>query len=154
MKRILLTSIIFLSFNAFGQITPEIRALNQKPQSILFIGNSYLYYNDSLHNHFKSMADERYPQFNGSSNVKSATIGGSRLKHHNVDRLTQPFAISSVKKFDLVILQGGSGEGLSDKMSAEIIAYSKDDQIAKAISKIILKELGDDFLQSLENSSI
>ena len=30
----------------------------------------------------------------------------------------------------------------------------KDDQIAKAISKIILKELGDDFLQSLENSSI
>ena len=30
----------------------------------------------------------------------------------------------------------------------------KDDQIAKAISEIILKELGDDFLQSLENSSI
>lgn len=30
----------------------------------------------------------------------------------------------------------------------------KDDQIAEAVSKIILKELGDDFIQSLENSSI
>ena len=29
----------------------------------------------------------------------------------------------------------------------------KDDQIAEAISKIIIKELGDDFLQSLEKSS-
>ena len=29
----------------------------------------------------------------------------------------------------------------------------KDDQIAEAISKIILKELGDDFLQSFEKSS-
>ena len=30
----------------------------------------------------------------------------------------------------------------------------KEDQIAEAVSKIILKELGDDFLHSLENSSI
>ena len=30
----------------------------------------------------------------------------------------------------------------------------KDDQIAKEVAEIILKELGDDFLQSLENSSI
>ena len=30
----------------------------------------------------------------------------------------------------------------------------KDDQIAEAVSKIILKELGDDFIQSLEKSSI
>ena len=30
----------------------------------------------------------------------------------------------------------------------------KDDLIAEAISKIIIKELGDDFLQSLENSSM
>ena len=115
MKRLLFISSLLLTINGWAGIEPEIKELNYPPKSVLFVGNSYLYYNDSLHNHFKSMADERYPQFNGSSNVKSATIGGSRLKHHNVDRLTQPFAISSVKKFDLVILQGGSGEGLSDK---------------------------------------
>ena len=30
----------------------------------------------------------------------------------------------------------------------------KDDQIAEAVAEIILKELGDDFIQSLENSPI
>ena len=29
---------------------------NHEPRTILFIGNSYLYYGDSLHNHFKRMA--------------------------------------------------------------------------------------------------
>ena len=28
---------------------------------VLFVGNSYLYYNDSLHNHVKRMAFERFP---------------------------------------------------------------------------------------------
>lgn len=97
-------------------LTPDITRLKQpRPQSVLFIGNSYLYYNDSLHNHFKRMANENYPGFEGSQNVKSSTIGGSRLKHHNLDHLLEPKAISSIKKFDLVILQGGSAEGLSKK---------------------------------------
>ena len=88
---------------------------NTSPEKILFIGNSYLYYNDSLHNHFKRMADEKYPGYEGSINVKSSTIGGSRLKHHNLDHLLKPKAISSISKFELVVLQGGSGEGLSKK---------------------------------------
>ena len=86
---------------------------NTNPQRILFIGNSYLYYNDSLHNHFKRIVEEKKPNYDGSSNVKSATIGGSRLKHHNLDHLLTPKAISLVEKFDLVILQGGSGESQS-----------------------------------------
>ena len=94
MKKILLTSLILFSFNTFGEIKPEIKALKDNPNSVLFIGNSYLYYNDSLHNHFKNMANERFAKFDGSKNVKSATIGGSRLKHHDVERLIQPLAIS------------------------------------------------------------
>tara|TARA_B110000438_G_scaffold294607_1_gene336282 strand:- start:311 stop:1093 length:783 start_codon:yes stop_codon:yes gene_type:complete len=85
------------------------------PENILFIGNSYLYYNDSLHNHFKRIVEERVPGYDGSSSIKSATIGGSRLKHHNLDHLLKPYAISNNDHFDLVILQGGSGESLSKK---------------------------------------
>ena len=97
-------------------VTPQISKLKHtSPKSVLFVGNSYLYYNDSLHNHFKRMADEKYPGYEGSVNVKSSTIGGSRLKHHNLDHLLKPKAISSINKFELVILQGGSGEGLSKK---------------------------------------
>ena len=32
---------------------------NTEPTRILFIGNSYLYYNDSLHNHLRRMAEEK-----------------------------------------------------------------------------------------------
>ena len=88
---------------------------NTSPERILFIGNSYLYYNDSLHNHFKRIVEEKNPNYDGSSNVKSSTIGGSRLKNHNLDYLLTAKAISSLEKFDLVILQGGSGESQSEE---------------------------------------
>ena len=108
---------MFVNYSSIADaVTPEIKKLKHtSPKSILFVGNSYLYYNDSLHNHFKRMADEKYPGYEGSVNVKSSTIGGSRLKHHNLDHLLKPKAISSINKFELVILQGGSGEGLSKK---------------------------------------
>jgi len=108
---------VFVNYSPIADaVTPEIKKLKRTPpKSILFVGNSYLYYNDSLHNHFKAMADEKYPGYEGSVNVKSSTIGGSRLKHHNLDHLLKPKAISSINKFELVVLQGGSGEGLSKK---------------------------------------
>ena len=108
---------MFVNYSSIvDAVTPEISKLKHtSPKSVLFVGNSYLYYNDSLHNHFKAMADEKYPGYEGSVNVKSSTIGGSRLKHHNLDHLLKPKAISSINKFELVVLQGGSGEGLSKK---------------------------------------
>ena len=119
MKKIVLSLLILVfthNLSLADVSTQEIKQLKLKlPKSVLFVGNSYLYYNDSLHNHFKRMADEKYPGYDGSSNVKSSTIGGSRLKHHNLDHLLQPKAISSIKQFELVILQGGSGEALSKK---------------------------------------
>ena len=35
---------------------------NLKTDRILFVGNSYLYYNDSLHNHVKRMVQEKFPK--------------------------------------------------------------------------------------------
>ena len=74
---------------------PNIKYIDQ-PNTILFIGNSYLYYNDSLHNHLKRIVEEKVEGFDGSSSVKSSTIGGSRLKHHDVDRLISPQSISKI----------------------------------------------------------
>jgi lysophospholipase L1-like esterase len=96
-----------------------------EPRTILFIGNSYLYYGDSLHNHFKRMAEEYLEDYDGSASVKSATIGGSRLKHHDVERLIMPKAISSIEKFDLVILQGGSSESLTQENRKKFSYYAK-----------------------------
>ena len=94
------------------------------PKTILFIGNSYLYYGDSLHNHFRRIVGEYFTGYDPSS-VKSATIGGSRLKHHDVERLINPKAISSIEKFDLVILQGGSAETLTKESRKEFSHFIK-----------------------------
>ena len=47
------------------------------PKRILFVGNSYLYYNDSVHNHVERMLIEHYED--EDIITKSATIGGSNF---------------------------------------------------------------------------
>jgi len=83
------------------------------PKKILFIGNSYLYYNDSIHNHVKRMLIEHY----GDSEIitKSATIGGSRLHNHNIEHLLNPKNLQLTEQVDLLIMQGGSGEVMTSK---------------------------------------
>jgi hypothetical protein len=91
------------------------------PKKILFIGNSYLYYNDSIHNHVKRMLIEHY----GDSEIitKSATIGGSRLHNHNIDHLLNPKNLQLTEQIDLLIMQGGSGRGYDLKIKKNIFKY-------------------------------
>ena len=93
---------------------PTVQRLdNETPQRILFVGNSYLYYNDSLHNHVQRMAEENGPH--DEYQFKSATIGGASLSHHYIDSLLEPGRLGVDEPFDLVILQGGSFEPLTDE---------------------------------------
>jgi hypothetical protein len=95
---------------------PQVKTLKGlKPNRILFVGNSYLYYNDSLHNHVKRMFAEKFPASAKKTSYKSSTIGGSRLAHHNFEHLLDAKNIGVSKNFELVILQGGSTEPLSRK---------------------------------------
>ena len=91
-----------------------IEVTDSAPKRILFVGNSYLYYNDSLHNHVKRMAEESGPFAVGDYEYKSATIGGARLSHHYIDSLLEPGRLGIDEPFDLVILQGGSMESLTE----------------------------------------
>ena len=116
--------LIFSTQATFGRENPDVKKIDD-PETILFIGNSYLYYNDSLHNHFKRIVEEYKSDFDGGASVKSSTIGGSRLKHHDVERLIRPKAISSIDKFELVILQGGSSEPLTEANREEFSYFAK-----------------------------
>ena len=55
------------------------------PKRLLMIGNSYLYYGDSLHNLLRGMVIAGQPEIKQSLQYKSATIGGASLDHHNID---------------------------------------------------------------------
>lgn len=99
--------------------TPLVKAPQvDTPTRVLFVGNSYLYYGDSLHNHVRRLVMAADPVLGKKLRYKSATIGGASLAHHNIDYLTEPGRIGVKKPFQLVILQGASFEPLSKKRRA------------------------------------
>lgn len=97
------------------------------PKRILFVGNSYLYYNDSVHNHVERMLIEYY----GDEDIitKSSTIGGSRLHNHNIDHLLDYNNLQLDEQIDLIIMQGGSKEvitaELRETLTNTAISFSK-----------------------------
>lgn len=86
------------------------------PSQLLLIGNSYLYYGDSLHNHLNRMAEHAYPDT--EFDYKSATISGAYLDQHPIDSLLTPGQLGLDEPFDVVILQGHSGAGTTPERQA------------------------------------
>lgn len=91
---------------------------SEYPNRILFVGNSYLYYNDSVHNHVKKLLVEHYKD--DGIVAKSSTIGGSRLHNHNIEHLLNPENLQLDKQIDLLIMQGGSGEVKTSESRARL----------------------------------
>ena len=91
------------------------------PLRILFVGNSYLYYNDSLHNHVGRIAEELRPALVDRLEYKSSTIGGASLSHHPIEHLLTPGRIGVDEPFEWVVLQGGSSEPLSARRRAMLV---------------------------------
>ena len=93
--------------SASAQEAPEVATLDgEKPRRMLFVGNSYLYYGDSIHNHVIRMARAAYPDEEFA--YRSATISGSRLDFHDLGSLLEPGRLGYDEPFDTVILQGHS----------------------------------------------
>lgn len=102
---------------------PEVKKPQvERPTRVLFVGNSYLYYGDSVHNHVRRLVDAGGITPLDSLQYKSSTIGGASLDHHPIDWLTTPGRIGVKQPFELVILQGGSSEPLSPKRAKQFRA--------------------------------
>lgn len=85
------------------------------PQQLLYVGNSYQYYNNSLHNYVRRMAVAAYPDLEEQLNSKSVTISGGYLSQHEVRNYLFPEALGFSEPFDAVILQGHSSAASSDE---------------------------------------
>lgn len=92
---------------------PKVKRLQKQPTNLLFVGNSYLYYGDSIHNHVKRMVDAAGLFKPSDLTYKSATIGGAAIFDHNLDHLLKPENLRVDRHFDAVILQGASAGPLS-----------------------------------------
>ncbi|PAU73905.1 SGNH/GDSL hydrolase family protein [Halomonas salipaludis] len=106
---------------------------SQNPAQILYVGNSYFYYNNSLHNYVRRMAVAAYPDMEDRLNSKSATISGAYLAQHDVTSYLFPGALGLSDPFDLVILGGHSTASLTpEKQEAFRVAVTAHDAAIKA----------------------
>lgn len=71
-----------------AQSRPKSAGSAPPPESILWMGNSFFYYNNSMHNHFGRLVASAGP----GSRVRgtSVTISGSGLDWHDMDSLLRP----------------------------------------------------------------
>lgn len=122
---------LFSTFIVYASDSHPYSLKNKSPERVLYIGNSYLYYNDSLHNHVRRMLEEIYPNEIDTSNYKSVTISGSRSWHHNIGHPLNHKNIGADKPFQLVIFQGGSGE-TNTKSERKIFL----NEVEKVVNKI------------------
>lgn len=83
------------------------------PKRVLFIGNSFSFYNAGIHNHLGSLVRSAGDWQAGKNRLRLATLSGGYIREHLVNiqyLLEQPNS-----NWDAVVLQGHSSEPISDK---------------------------------------
>jgi hypothetical protein len=86
------------------------------PKHVLFIGNSFSYYNDSLHGHLRHLVLAADREHEKDYVFRSSTISGAYLYQHSGDL---PYQLQE-KHWDVVVLQGQSKEPMaSDAKESE-----------------------------------
>lgn len=83
------------------------------PGKVLFVGNSFTYYNNSLHNHYRELVVSAHPDQEHEGLVRSLTISGGYLPEH----AGLPAMVASAQ-WDIVVLQGYSMGPISEDTAA------------------------------------
>jgi hypothetical protein len=107
MLRPLAAAVLALSCSAV-LATPKVTRVDP-PKHVLFVGNSFSYYNDSLHGHLRKLVEAADPEHEKDYVFKSMTISGAFLYEHAGGL---PYVLQS-RKWDLVVLQGNSQEPMA-----------------------------------------
>ncbi|RPI43316.1 MAG: hypothetical protein EHM59_15680 [Betaproteobacteria bacterium] len=108
------------------------------PKRILFVGNSYIYYNGSLNVHANRIARNADPS--GGYAYRAATIAGAPLHYHAIEHLITPGKLGVKEPFEVVILQTNSTDAMSERSRAQFrqTAIEFNNAIAKRGAKTAL----------------
>src|SRR6478735_7717573 len=81
---------------ALAQTKPLVTTLGPDfPKTQIFIGNSFFYYNNSMHSHVLAMQRAADPANKQAYRATSVTISGSGLDWHDVESYFRPKAIGN-----------------------------------------------------------
>lgn len=124
--------------SADAEVKPTVKTLGITPASAIYIGNSFYYYNNSLHGHVSQMVQAATPP--GRIRSVSATISGSGWAWHDVESYFRPNALSSYtfdrnnkvvfndpkeKLFDVAIMMDCSQCPLHPELKKDFTDYAK-----------------------------
>src|SRR5258708_4501672 len=108
------------------------------PKAVLFVGNSFNYYNNSMHGHLRLLDEAADPAHAKDYTFKSLTISGAYLAEHAG---AMPLVVKS-RHWDVVVLQGQSTEPMAtDKARSErfrAVARQYDEMIRASGAKTAL----------------
>lgn len=85
-----------LCVNASAQTKPKIKHLGiEQPKTVLYIGNSFFYFNDSMHRYVSGLTSAADPKNKGQYRSTSITISGAGLNWHDVESYFKPGGVAS-----------------------------------------------------------
>ncbi len=134
-KSFLAAAVLFVSVcGSAEELKPKVTKLDiDSPKQVLFVGNSYFYYNDSLHNKVLGLAKAADKANEKKYKFKSVTVSGGSLKDHVVSNYVADGAFGFDKPFDVVILADNSASQISPKIHEEFVRMVKEhDKAIKA----------------------
>jgi hypothetical protein len=87
---------VFLTGNVQAQTKPAVTGIGaEQPKTFLFVGNSFYYYNNSMHNYFLAFARAADARNRAAYRATSATISGSGLNWHDMESYFRPGALAA-----------------------------------------------------------
>jgi hypothetical protein len=142
MKRILLavSAVLFAASMAQAQTTkPKVTDLGGTPESIIWIGNSFFYFNNGMGGHVGRL----YASAEAAKKLRSteATISGSSLQWHDVESYFRPNAVGAFsfdpennvvfnkndRLFDVAVMMDCSQCPIHPTLKSQFIEYAKKD---------------------------
>src|SRR3954469_1124474 len=111
----------------------------ESPKTAIYIGNSFFYYNNSMHSHVAAMRRAADPDNKSSYRSTSVTISGSGFDWHDTDSYFRPNAIGRYsfdednniffnkldRLFDLAIMMDCSQCPIHPQLGKVFVEYSK-----------------------------
>lgn len=110
MWRIVLLATIAVGVSACASGSSEPPS-NEAPNKVLFVGNSFTYYNNSVHSHYRKLARAAGVFTDEESRARIMTISGGHLPEHagGFERMV------ASENWDVVIMQGHSLGPISEE---------------------------------------
>src|SRR5260221_3664807 len=138
----LVSLILALSWggHVFAQTSPKMKDAGiVNPKTVLYVGNSFSYFNNSMHGYVGGLVAAADPQNRGQYGSTSVTISGSGLDWHDVESYFKPGGMASYsftadnkvvfnkfdKPFDVVIMNDCSQCPIHPQLKAPFHEYAR-----------------------------